>query len=117
MTARRKTRRCLGPACDRVLVPAAMPAQRRPPGTFPRSGRNLCHRCYVRAATNDTLADYPRINRPADEVLDDWVPLRLRGCTIGQAAEKMGMTYGALERVLILARRAGDPRAPYLVRP
>lgn len=108
---------CLGAGCGRALVSAGVRRARRPAGTHPHAGRGLCHRCWHQCQRDGVLEDYPRINRPTDEVLNDWTPLRLRGFTIGQAAEQLGMSYGALERVLVLARKAGDPRAPYLVRP
>ena len=55
-----------------------------------------------------TLGDFPTWQRPRAEVVDEWVWLRSTGCTREQAAARMSMGRGALDRAL--ARAAGDVR-------
>ena len=79
--------------------------------TVGHRGRGLCRGCHARRRRDGTLADAPRATMSADEVLEEWVMLRGEGHTVAQAAERLGMTYGALEKALDRARKRGDERA------
>lgn len=82
-----------------------------PPGACRHEGRGLCARCYRKAQQDGSLVDRPRLLRHRDEVLEDWPRLRAEGYTKRQAAERLGMSFSALDRMLSRARSAGDPRA------
>lgn len=72
------------------------------------AGQGLCSTCYRRAWEKGTLE---RINRTADDVLDEWVWLRDDGyADVRIAAKRMGMTYAALDKALWRARKRGDQR-------
>lgn len=51
--------------------------------------------------------------RTRDEVLDALVEIRDEVDTLAQAAELLGMTRSALDKVLERARKDGDPRAQW----
>jgi hypothetical protein len=70
--------------------------------------RGLCAACWQ----NPTIrANYPRSTFAADELLDEWTLLRSEGHTLRQAAERLGITYAALDKALQRAKHRGDPRA------
>lgn len=75
------------------------------------AGRGLCKPCYDHARNTGDLIDYETRNRSRDDLLDDWVVLRVDGYTWRQAAERLGMTYASFERAMNRARIDGDPRA------
>ena len=72
--------------------------------------RGLYNACYKRALRAGTLPDHERWNRPADELLDEWVLLRDDGYRPRDAAARIGVTYTALDKALCRAKRRGDPR-------
>jgi hypothetical protein len=74
--------------------------------------RGLCSPCYYRAQEADTLDDLePRLRRNED-VVEEYDFLRSEGVwDLHVIAERMGMTYKALERALHRARQRGDTRA------
>ena len=74
------------------------------------TGRGLCTTCYHRARKDGTIFDFERQVWPADELLDEWVLLRDDGYSVRQAAERIGVTWVALDRATARAKRAGDPR-------
>jgi hypothetical protein len=74
-------------------------------------GRGLCTPCYERANYRGRLADHPRRTWSRDDVMTEWDLLRRDGHTRAQAAERLGMTWAALDRAIWRARAAGDPRA------
>lgn len=82
--------------------------RRRTPATchpeHPSEGRGLCYRCYQRARRRGKLADYPRVNRPAQDTLDDYELLRSEGYTKAQIADRLGMSLDALSHALWRAR-------------
>jgi hypothetical protein len=78
-----------------------------------RAGRGLCSACHQRAKRDGTLIDYERRSVARDELLDEWEILRGDGCTIPQAAPRLGMTVDALAKALDRARADGDPRARF----
>lgn len=103
---------CAGP-CGRVIVAESMPRELRPEGCVERRGRGLCGTCYAGVAGTEDLADYPRVNRSADELLDDWTVLRLRNVSREAAAPLLGYSsLESFERVLtrLRAARPDDPR-------
>jgi hypothetical protein len=74
--------------------------------------RGLCHPCARKAEANDTLLDRPARVRSNDEVLEEWTRLRTSGVfDLRVAAERMGMSYKALEKALWRGQKRGDPRA------
>lgn len=80
------------------------------PGPRKSWARGLCARCYSRHQKRGTLDQFERLIRPRDYVLEDWLFLNEQGYNRAQAAERMGMTRGALDRAIARARRDGDPR-------
>lgn len=93
--------------CGTFLHPQRSGAPRR--STL--AGRGLCTPCWEFLASTGELADYERAKRSRDDLLHDYEMLRKQGYTWRQCAEKLRMTYGAFERAMLRARRAGDPRA------
>jgi hypothetical protein len=71
----------------------------------------MCGACYRRAWLDGTLIDHPTAVRPADLLLEDYVQLRREGYTVRQIADRLGMTFAAVDRALHRARRRGDTRA------
>lgn len=92
---------CTGP-CGRPIAVRADPAA----GVLQHAGRGLCGTCHN---DEELRLDRPRRLRPADELLDEWDALRRAGLTRVKAAERLGMTEGALHRML--QRHRDDPRA------
>lgn len=83
----------------------------RPPATChpdrEHLGRGLCRPCWSRAKNTDTLYDHPRATRSRADLLADWRMLRGQGHTKRQIAERLGMTFRALDQALVRARRDG----------
>lgn len=67
-------------------------------------GRNLCSTCRGKAFRDGTLLNFPRVNRPLSEVLEDWETLKLRGMSMRQASEFMGYAPYTLSRLVYRAR-------------
>lgn len=76
----------------------------------PLRGRGLCPACYSRHKRRGTLADFPRVNWAADELLNEWVLLRDDRCSVTDAAARLGVTFAALDRALCRAVARGDSR-------
>lgn len=66
--------------------------------------RGLCGRCYNLVRGTDEMFDYPRETVPSDMVWDEWCLLRSQGFTKREVAQKLGMTYAALDRALCRIR-------------
>jgi hypothetical protein len=71
----------------------------------------MCAACY-------SAAKYAGANPPAertvyrrDELLAEWDMLRRQGYDVRNAATRLGITPGALDRALVRAKAAGDERA------
>jgi len=94
-------RHCAGP-CGRPLGRRSDPAR----GIARHDGRGLCTNCH---RNEEVRLDHPRVMRCADEVLDDWDVMRRGGVTRLEAAARLGITEGALHR--LLERHRDDPRA------
>lgn len=45
-----------------------------------------------------------------DQLIDRWLPLHAEGVTLTVAADRLGVTLGALQYAIAVARRRGDPR-------
>lgn len=88
--------RCLD--CDKYFGPGS------------KGSRGLCGVCYRRNHFLGTLTDYPRTTYSADELLDDWVWLRIDGTTTRQAAERFGIKHESFLQALRRARKRGDER-------
>lgn len=76
-----------------------------------RGGRGLCRSCYERHHRHGDIYLFPRLNRSADEVLDEWVFFHDQGYSVRSVAELLDMKYPSFRRVLIRAHLAGDERA------
>jgi hypothetical protein len=75
----------------------------------PNSGmRGLCNTCY---RDPDIRIDYETRIWNADDLLDTWDELRREGHTLRQAAERIGVTFAALEKAIARAAKRGDHRA------
>lgn len=96
---------CLG-HCGRHLVSRYTPIADCVDGEAPFNARGMCVRCYSAARDGGYLADYPRSIRRREDVLDDWNTLRLRGMTMREAAEYVGMRLPSFERAVLRARKA-----------
>lgn len=93
-------------ACRAPMVPRARWTRgERPEGHKPIGARGLCRPCYRRELRAEKFA--PRRNRSLFEVLEDYRMIRDDVATVAQAAERMGMTYAALDKALYRARRRG----------
>jgi hypothetical protein len=73
-------------------------------------GRGLCVNCYGTELNAGRLDQWPRMNRPGTELLEDWELLRDAGVPLGQAAKRMDISLAALDRALHRATRNGDER-------
>jgi hypothetical protein len=73
-------------------------------------GRGLCVNCYGTEMTAGRLDQWPRMNRPGSEMLEDWELLRSAGVSVEQAAKRIGVTMAALDRALHRAIKNGDER-------
>lgn len=62
--------------------------------------RRLCPTCWVRIRNTDELADYPRVTRTSDEVIEEWQVLSAYGMSKREVAARLGMTYAAFDRAL-----------------
>lgn len=83
--------------------------QREARPEMPQKQGDYCRSCYCKAYRAGTLESTEQ--RPADEVLDEWEMLRDTGTTdMREAARRMGMSFAALEKACLRARRKGDPR-------
>lgn len=94
------------------------PKSRGVPSACRDEGRGLCRPCWRTRDAAGTLDEVERVRFSRDELMDEWVVLRDRGCSKRQAAARLGMTFARFDRALLRARAAGDPRAlPPLVAP
>ena len=74
------------------------------------AGRGLCVNCYETERSRQRLDQWPLLNRPGSELLEDWELLRDAGVSIEQAAKRIGVTVVTLDRALHRAIRNGDER-------
>lgn len=109
--------------CQIPLVPqyrwAALPAEEKV-GKASHHGHGMCIRHmarYVRYGDPLAVPEYtprpPRGSetRSADEVLDEWEMIREGGCSdVRIGAQRMGMSFSALDKALYRARQRGDRR-------
>lgn len=110
-------RRC--EACEAPMVPhARWHRGDRPEGHVAYGGRGLCRNHYQRLMRNGDLEPRtpgrpPQGRRDAKaartraEVLEDYAMIRDSVSTIAEAAERMGMTFSALDAALYRARKDG----------
>lgn len=112
---------CRAPDCGVPLVSEKKWRQGiRPEGHARHGGKQLCNMHYKRFSRNGDYDRHspvapPRINvrvsRPLDEVLEDYAMIRDDCNSVREAAERMGMTFSALDRALYRARKQGLPGA------
>lgn len=88
--------------CDR-------PRPRQPHRRAAQGARGLCAACYDWVTRHGCVDDYARVTWPSDELLAEWDLLRRDGHTMRQAAERLGVSYAALDKAI--QRAKGDPRA------
>ena len=68
-------------------------------------GRGLCaQKCYRHHQNRHTLDKFPRTTWKRAELLAEFDLCRVRGLTVREAAEKIGVTYSALARAIQRAR-------------
>lgn len=79
--------------------------------------RGLCDSCFGKARYYGTLADWPRVTRSRDELLEDYQLLRSDGLSREVIAARLGMHYDSLMRALVRAARAGDTRSDWTPHP
>lgn len=118
--------RC-GP-CDLPMIPHRQwyRQNHRPEGHVPCGNEELelCRKHYRRYLRNGSTepvvrlrrprksrAVEVRVNRTSEEVLEDYAMIRDHVGSVAQAAERMGMTFSALDMALYRARKRGDRRA------
>ena len=71
-------------------------------------GRGLCGTCRQWLARHDLLAAYPLTNtrRKRTDTYEDWLELQAQGYTRQHAADRLGITLGALKQVITRTQRA-----------
>lgn len=62
-------------------------------------GRGLCTSCYGLHRRQGTLDRFERSIRAREDVFEEWLMLKASGATRAEAAQRMGMTVTALDRV------------------
>ena len=72
-------------------------------GQLTHDARGLCTRCYRFLHKTGGLDDFPPLTRTNAEVMEDWEFLRDTGYTRQRAAQRMGMTFEALDRAIYRA--------------
>lgn len=88
----------------------AMRHQKSAPDGRPRhAARGLCDTCYVRAARQGQLDEYPRSSHRCEDLIEDmrWVGLDERlplNPQFRAIAERLGCTFDALSRAYYRAR-------------
>lgn len=105
---------CLG-TCGRMMVPgylySKMPREERSGLTF-HSARGLCMRCRRAAERDGTFDDYEPRRRLNGDVLEEWELLRSQGVwDLKVAADRIGISYSALDMAIWRGAQKGDPRA------
>lgn len=99
--------------CHRRMVSQAVwkamtPQERQDSGARRVDSFGHCNPCASRRRYGPTERSY----RTREEVLEDWAWLKDSGVTDLQvAADRMGMSFDALEKALWRARQDGDERA------
>lgn len=110
--------------CDLIIIPERQYYRStKAPGTAPLGGYGMCKKHYNRWVRNGTterkqqhrpaprsLESY-RVYRTREEVLEEYAMVRRDVTSVRQAAERMGMTFSALDMALYRARKLGDERA------
>lgn len=66
----------------------------------PHRRRGLCNSCSWHLATHGGIEDYSRINRRSTDTAEDYAELAAQGYSRRHAAERMGISLGALEKAL-----------------
>lgn len=95
--------------CDiPMMSTSAWRAGVQPDGHAVHAGHGLCRKHYWRWQSGSIET---KTLRSRDEVLEDYLMIRDDVANIRQAADRMGMTFAALDRALYRARLDGDDRA------
>lgn len=120
---------CRAPGCGVTMrAKTGFTDGERAAGYAPHGGRGLCRKHYLRWLRHgSTEALVPRPSRrrgsesrPLDDVLSEYAMIREDCRDIADAAERMGMSFSALDRALYRAREQGHsgalPPAPQMIR-
>lgn len=113
---------CRAEDCGLPMVSSGYGQGMVPDGHVRHGGHGYCSKHYYRwrrhGDTSKTLRPVPgrrkkpgTIGRSREEVLEEYAMIRDEVDSVAQAAERMGMTYAALDRALYRARKAGIPGA------
>lgn len=76
------------------------------------AGRGLCHACRQVARRDGTIENYPRINMPRQELLEE-VAFMVDGGTrsLRTMADHLGLQWGSIRDALLRAAKSGDETA------
>lgn len=109
------------PDCDRPMVSKQAWEQGvRPEGHTYAGGHGYCRRDYLRRKRREPdyvppprgpRATKPRTTRTRDEVLEDYVLIKDDVSDVRQAADRLGMSFAALDMALYRARKEGIEEA------
>lgn len=73
----------------------------------PHKSRNLCHGCYEHHMRNGTIDGHPRIRRTVAEFAAAYTQLRAQGHSPRHVADRLGITFGGLNKAYYRAITAG----------
>ena len=71
-------------------------------------GRGLCQICYSKHRYRGTLSKFPRSTWRRTELMAEWELCKLRGLSVREAAERIGVSLSALRKAIQRSRHS-DP--------
>lgn len=103
-------------ATDWRTATAEERAEQRKAGRDSHQGRGLCSRCYRDAHRAGTVIDFPRSTQDAVDVLEEYEAMEHRAhqsqaSRCRELAPRLGMTWQAVEKAVLRARRAAGQAA------
>jgi hypothetical protein len=78
----------------------------RPEGHRTHQCRGLCQACHFRASRTGVVGLFERITWPNQELRDNWEAYHDMGLSMAEAADRLGVTPGAIERAIHRYRAA-----------
>jgi len=102
-----KITHCRDSVCGVPLVSAGAGAA--PPGMRRHTGRGLCSRCHYRHRRDGTLEDFPPLTWTREELYAEWAVLRDGGTDARTAADRIGVSFAALEKAIHRTERGDVP--------